>query len=166
VNSLVQSILAPIDFSSVTDAVVKTAVHLAAACNAKLIFVHVASPDADFDAGQLRSDVSRQGVALEMHSARHALQKIEIDCKSAGVDAKALLVRGSSLRGNPIRKILQEISRLKPDLIVLGSHGHGLIHDVLMGSTSAAVIHKAACPVLIVPARKRPPRGKRPAQIT
>jgi nucleotide-binding universal stress UspA family protein len=37
------------------------------------------------------------------------------------------------------------------DLLVLGSHGRGLISRLVMGSTSDAVVRSAACPVLVVP---------------
>lgn len=37
------------------------------------------------------------------------------------------------------------------ELMVLGSHGHGQVHDKLVGSTSERAIHHAPCPVVIVP---------------
>jgi len=37
------------------------------------------------------------------------------------------------------------------DLLVLGSHGHGQLHDRLVGSTSERAIHLAPCPVVVVP---------------
>ncbi|MGL5938967.1 MAG: universal stress protein, partial [Waterburya sp.] len=39
-------------------------------------------------------------------------------------------------------------------MIVLGSHGHGAVYRTLVGSVSEGIIHKASCPVLIVPAKK------------
>jgi nucleotide-binding universal stress UspA family protein len=37
------------------------------------------------------------------------------------------------------------------ELLVLGSHGHGAVHDKLVGSTSERAVHHAPCPVVIVP---------------
>ena len=37
------------------------------------------------------------------------------------------------------------------ELLVLGSHGHGAVHDKLVGSTSERAIHHAPCPVVIIP---------------
>lgn len=37
------------------------------------------------------------------------------------------------------------------ELMVLGSHGHGAVHDKLIGSTSERAVHHAPCPVVIVP---------------
>ena len=38
------------------------------------------------------------------------------------------------------------------DLFVLGTHGHGFVSHVLMGSTAERILHHAPCPVLVVPA--------------
>ncbi len=36
------------------------------------------------------------------------------------------------------------------DLIVVGSHGHGILQRLVMGSVSGHVVHHAPCPVLLV----------------
>ncbi|HEX4055128.1 MAG TPA: universal stress protein [Tepidisphaeraceae bacterium] len=156
-----KTILAFIDFSDVTDAVVETSANLARALKSKLVLVHVATPESDYEGDEKRRDISREGVSDEMHDYHHKLQKLESNYRDAGIDTTSLLVRSTSARGKPVRKILQEIARVRPGLIVVGSHGHGLIHDVLMGSVSSAVVRKAACPVVVVPTVKRLPRGKR-----
>jgi len=33
----------------------------------------------------------------------------------------------------------------------VGSHGHGAIHDLLVGSTTKGIIRLATCPILLVP---------------
>ncbi len=43
------------------------------------------------------------------------------------------------------------ISALDAELLVLGSHGHGAVHDQLVGSTSMRAIHHASCPVVVLP---------------
>jgi nucleotide-binding universal stress UspA family protein len=156
-----KTILAFIDFSDVTDAVVETSADLARAFKSKLIFVHVASPESDYEGDEMRRDISREGVSEEMHTYHHKLQKLESNYRDAGIDTTSLLVRSTSARGRPVRKILREIARVRPGLIVVGSHGHGLMHDVLMGSVSSAVVRKAPCPVVVVPAVKRLRRGKK-----
>ena len=156
----VDTILAFVDFSDVTDAVVKTAADLAVAHGTPLILLHAATPDADYEGPELRSDISREGVAGEMHRYHQALRQIEADLRASKINATALLVRSTSARGNPVRKLLLEITRIKPGLIVVGSHGHGIVHDVLLGSVSSAIVHKASCPVLVVPVSKRRKREK------
>ena len=41
------------------------------------------------------------------------------------------------------------------DLLVVGSHGHGIIADALLGSISNHVVHHSTVPVLVVPSRKK-----------
>ena len=47
---------------------------------------------------------------------------------------------------------MREAERLNADLIVLGSHGHGVIRRALLGSVSEHVLHHARRPLLILPA--------------
>ena len=42
-------------------------------------------------------------------------------------------------------------------LLVVGSHGYGLVHQVLVGSVAAGCIRRAACPVVVLPARQLEP---------
>ena len=58
------------------------------------------------------------------------------------------------LEGDPVDKIIYEATRLEPRLIVVGSHGHGALHGLLMGSVSTGILRKTRCPVLVVPVRK------------
>jgi nucleotide-binding universal stress UspA family protein len=150
-------ILAFVDFSEVTDAVGKLAADLALALQKELIFIHVITPDADFEGDEMRRDVSRAGIAAELHRNHLALGALEAEAKQRGISATSLLVRGKSSRGAPTSKMLREIARLKPQLIVMGTHGHGALHTLLLGSASAAVVHKATCPVILVPSRLAKP---------
>jgi nucleotide-binding universal stress UspA family protein len=84
-------------------------------------------------------------------SALHAqelLQRYLDALRSQGLTVIPILVSGK-----PIEKILLEAERLQPVLIVLGSHGHGALHHLLLGSVSEGVLRKANSPVVIVPCR-------------
>lgn len=50
----------------------------------------------------------------------------------------------------PERFIVEEAKKQKADLIVVGSHGRGFWGRLTLGSVSNAVIHHAACSVLVV----------------
>jgi nucleotide-binding universal stress UspA family protein len=52
-------------------------------------------------------------------------------------------------QGHPAEQILAAISRLKIDLAVVGSRGHGAVERLLVGSTSARVVNEAPCSVLV-----------------
>ncbi len=52
--------------------------------------------------------------------------------------------------GNPAAEILREAEDGGCEMIVMGSHGHGLLSGFLLGSVSNRVVHHAKCPVLVV----------------
>jgi manganese transport protein len=52
--------------------------------------------------------------------------------------------------GNPRTVIPQIVNELNTSLLVIGSHGHEGIQDIVYGETIQAVRHKVKCPVLIV----------------
>jgi len=52
-------------------------------------------------------------------------------------------------RGRPATALLDEANALKPDLLVIGSRGHGPMATVLLGSVSTEVADHAPCPVLV-----------------
>ncbi|MGA2230001.1 MAG: universal stress protein [Tepidisphaeraceae bacterium] len=146
-----QKLLAFIDFSQTTPAVLKAANAIAGAFDMKLLLVHVSTPDAEYEGDKIRTNLSRHEVAAEMRRHHRALHILALECRKLGVDATALLVKSVSARGNPAPKIVREAARLRPSLIVMGTHGHGRLHDLLLGSASSSVVRKARCPVLLIP---------------
>jgi nucleotide-binding universal stress UspA family protein len=157
-------ILAFIDFSEVTSDLIRLAGELARGMNSRLTLLHVAMPDTEFIDGKPRDDCSRRGIALGLRRRRREMAILRLELTKLGTDATALLVRGGSARGNPTGKILQEIDRLAPDLIVVGSHPHGRLFKFVMGGTTEAVVRKACCPVLLVP--RAAPRPGEPNVLT
>ena len=52
-------------------------------------------------------------------------------------------------------RILHEATEQDAGLIVMGSHGHGAIYNLLVGSVAEGVLKGVSCPVLIVPSEKK-----------
>lgn len=61
-----------------------------------------------------------------------------------------LRVTSKVLEGDPQKEILKEASQWAADLVVVGSHGYGLVKRHLLGSVSQAVALHAPCSVEIV----------------
>ncbi len=144
-----KTILAAIDFSDVTERVVQLARDMARTHGASLYLLHVEPPEPDFvgygvGPQHVRDHVARDAVLhfKEENSLRNQLRDV-------GIDAHSLV-----LQGPVVDKILEEAERLSADMIVMGSHGHGAVYHLLVGSVGEGVLMKSVCPVLIVPAHR------------
>ena len=78
-----------------------------------------------------------------------------------GVTAAATVERVTQ-RGSPSDALC--IAALDAELLVLGSHGHGGVHDKLLGSTTERTLHHAPCPVVVVPDPRRVEKNVRRAR--
>ena len=165
-------LLVPIDFSDTTAVVLATAARLARSLGFRIVLMHVEGHGHLGAAGQARQEVhlaaNRPAALADQHhtpappfrtvhvagenvTALHAqelLQRSVDALRADGLPVSPLLVSGK-----PVEKILVEAERLQPFLIVLGSHSHGALHHLLLGSVSEGVLRKANCPVVIVPCR-------------
>jgi nucleotide-binding universal stress UspA family protein len=65
----------------------------------------------------------------------------------AGLDAEGLAVADDVTVADTLVRLAKE---LDSEAIVVGSHRHGRLSDILLGSTTQAVLRRAPCPVVIV----------------
>jgi len=148
-------ILACVDFSDATDAVLTAAASLADAQGAGLHLLHVAAGEpelAGYDAGPIAAHTrgDRAGELLDEHQhLRDAAAKLETSIRP-GTTIVPLLVMGPT-----VETILGEADRIDAQAIVVGSHGHGHLHHLLLGSVSASLIHHTKRPVVVVPVAER-----------
>ena len=144
-----KNILAPVDFSDVTDEVIKTAAQFSKAFAAKLWIVHVAVPDPEFVGYDIVPKVERKRLADTLRKEHKLIQFKKNKLKGEGIDVEGLLIKG-----HVTETLLKEARKLNVDLIVTGSHGHGALFKLLMGSVCEGLVKKACCPILIIPAHK------------
>jgi nucleotide-binding universal stress UspA family protein len=62
-------------------------------------------------------------------------------------------VTSTVLMGTPASELVQYVSDHACDLMVIGSHGHGVVRRFLLGSVADRVFKSAACAVIDVPHR-------------
>lgn len=141
-------LLACIDFSDETMAVVETAFELGAAVGAKVVLLHVGAPEPDFVGYDPGPQSVRDQVASTLRQEHRDIEALAAKAPP-GVTVQPLMVQGSSADA-----ILEQADRLDADMIVLASHGHGALYDLLVGSVAKGVLAGAKIPVMVVP-RKR-----------
>lgn len=157
-----QKLLAAVDFSRITDAILDQAATLAKTLDTKLWVLHVTSDETQamsYETTQYSSyspefvglpgdvQLARDLSAEEIKREHAHLLAVSSKLRNDGVDAQAILVKGDAAK-----LIIQKASDLDAGMIILGSHGHGLLHKALLGSVSESVIRHARCSIMIVPA--------------
>jgi len=143
----VRRLVAAIDFSPVSKAVVEQAASIAEAFSAEITLIHAAPPEPDFVGYEVDTKPIRDDRANEIRAEHRELQSMADALRARGIAARAILVQGPA-----VEKIVGEAERLDADAIVIGSHGHGAIYRALLGSISEGVLRAAKRPVLVVPA--------------
>jgi nucleotide-binding universal stress UspA family protein len=142
-------ILAAVDFSEVTREVVAALGRIGAAMPAKVILVHVAPPEPDFVGYGAGPDSVRAQVAAEHRERHQQLQRLAGELREGGVETTALLLQGAT-----VETLIEEAGSVGAGLIVLGSHGHGAVYDLLVGSVAEGVVRRSKVPVLLIPPRR------------
>lgn len=75
-----------------------------------------------------------------------------LDAARARVEEAGLRVRTRLAAGEPADVICAYADEVAARLIAMGTHGHGRVLKLLVGSVSAAVVRRSQRPVLVVPA--------------
>ncbi|MBU1100289.1 MAG: universal stress protein [Bacteroidetes bacterium] len=143
-------ILVPVDFSKNTQTILDEALKIALKLNAKLCLLHVADSVPEF-LGMEHGPQSPRDTLLRKHEeSKKALLEIVDTLKNqdCGVESKWTT-------GPIIEMVLKEAKILKADMIVVGSHGHGAMYQILVGSVSEGILHQSDVPVLVVPTHER-----------
>lgn len=71
--------------------------------------------------------------------------------------ARGLEVTLHEPTGSVVEQILKQAGAVNADLIVMGSHGHGAMYNLLVGSVTEGVLKSSTCPVLLVPSSPAAP---------
>jgi nucleotide-binding universal stress UspA family protein len=139
----VKTILAPVDFSAVTERVCETAVALAGALHGRVVILHCDAASASATANHPDTgdtDLARLAVAADLVLA-HLRARAAAGC---------LPVETVHLFGPTVPLILDQAERFAADYIVIGAHGHSASYDVLVGTTTHRVLLHANRPVVVV----------------
>lgn len=140
-------ILVAIDGSSGSRHVLEWAVALAKPLQAHVTVVSVAPPEASRQA-LASGAIAWPGVVATFgeaeEEARKVLRHADRFLSDAGIRAAL-----EHLRGLAASSIVDLARNEKSDLVILGSHGHGVAERVNLGSVGTGVKHNVPCAVLI-----------------
>ena len=145
-----KTIVVAVDFSNATDGVLAMASELARAFSARLRLFHVVEPEPSYTAYGFTPDEFPALHAYQEEAKRRASGKLDElleKVKSGLTDATCQIAEGS-----PLHSLLDYVKEVNADFVVLGSHGHGAIASLLLGSVAEGMVRKATVPTLIVPA--------------
>lgn len=142
------SVLIGIDFSESSSCALSQAVQLIGTRRARLHLGHVSHSGAFILDKTLGPDIPEE--FPDAIAARASLRRIRDE-----LAAKADIELHVRLSMSPIEGLMGLIMELKPDLVVVGSHGKGVVRRTLLGSVSKELALHCPVPVLIVPLPER-----------
>ncbi len=133
-------ILCPVDFDANSIAALKFAWRIAHQKRSELVVLHVATLpfEPSNDAAQVPMPKWKQDILARLRTmVEHNL----------GADAGCELIVE---HGDAATSILETATELRPDLIVMATHGRGGLSHLLLGSVAARIVREAGVPVLTV----------------
>ena len=134
------------------------AVSIAHRHNAKITVLHVVEELSSFAHTMVEDIVGKDKLtALRKEKEAHVIGSIKdrLDefCQQAKSEAPQcpfIVENTIVVTGQPVDEIIHHAVEIDADMILMGSHGHGMLADVTMGSTSRRVLRRCSRPVLVV----------------
>jgi manganese transport protein len=136
---VIRRIGAALEHADTDGSILSAACALARANRARLYLIHVVDAPGVM---MLGADSGSQHAGADEAYLEELAREIE---------APDLPVEPVLLFGRPAEEIVKCASETGLDLLVLGSHGHRGIEDLVYGTTVASVRHRLRIPVLVVP---------------
>lgn len=93
-------------------------------------------------------------------------QVLEVAAEGAALAAEAVPgvgARAVVLHGSPARVLAERGDEVR--MVVVGRHGSGGVRSSLVGSVATGVLHRAHCPVVVVPVGTHPGAGPAPVLV-
>jgi manganese transport protein len=133
------TILVPLDHSDSDQDAIGNALSLAKLHRARIVLLHV-------EEGVTSQVFGAQSSTAEITEGQQYLGEIVESLREQKVSVQVLVRHGNS----PAKEIAAAAEEVRPDLVVMASHGHRGIKDLIFGTTINAVRHRLRVPVLIV----------------
>jgi len=142
----IKNILVPTDFSEPADAALAYARTLAVEFGSRLHLLHIVPEPNLLPWGSELSTVPFADLLTQTEAAaRERLTE-----KGAALTDLAGRVVIDARIGTPVDRVLDYIDDQHIDLVVMGTHGRGLVGHLLLGSVAERVVRRSPVPVLTV----------------
>ena len=138
-----RSILVPLDHSDADREAVGNALALARMHDAKIILLHVEEGVTSQLFGALSS-------TAEIAEGQTYLENLMGSLREQRIRVEAVIRHGN----RPAEEIATAVGEFHPDLVVMASHGHRGLKDLILGTTINSLRHKVQVPLLIVDGSK------------
>lgn len=102
-------------------------------------------PQAELDAAYAKK---KGAIKKEIKKRLDDFCKRELKNKAASLKIVSSI---QVVEGDPAGEILEKAGRLKVDMVVMGSHGKGLLTHAFLGSVTEKVLNRIKIPVFIIP---------------
>lgn len=141
-----KNIMVAVDFNDSIGELMVYAESLAQKFGAKIWVLHVADPEPDFVGYEPGPQYIRDIKAEEYREEHHSLQEVCKNFISQEIQSEALLIQGST-----VETVMDEARKLNIDLLIVGTHKHSFLHNLLQESVSMELLKKAEIPMLTIP---------------
>ena len=151
----VQTILVAVDFSETAGDTLDAALELARDREGQVHLLHVV-PDL-FTSMEFAEAPTLDWQAMQRDSIEKARTQLVALATERPLDPQRVTIAIEV--GPPASEIVRYANEHGVHLIVLGSHGHGVVRRFILGSVADRVLRQASCPVMLVPHRTFRTRG-------
>ncbi len=155
----IQKILYATDLSDNSKRAFGYAASVAQSFGAQMIVLHVVEPINPNTYMQISSMLGEaEWVNLQMgrdsQLSEEIMTRLKQFCLDLQTDLRSFPLNEDQIqirKGLPVDEIIGIAADEKVDLIVMGTHGYGLVKDALMGGTVRRLVRRSDIPVMVVP---------------
>ena len=140
----IKTIMALIDFSNITRKVIDFAASQAKVNNAKLVMLHVEPENSEKLYRKIDQKERDRRAKVLWFEHQDLSQKAE-ELRELGIDVLPLMVEGPE-----VEAILNEVDKIKPDLLVIGHQHHSAWYKVFHESVGDELIDRVSCPMTLI----------------
>jgi manganese transport protein len=132
-------ILLTLDHTALDRLALSHAAAMAKLYGATLFLLHV-------EEGVTSQIYGKESSTAEVEAGEEYLARIAQTLRDQGITVETAISHSSS----PKREIVRYARQVRPDLVIMGAHGHGGLKDLIFGNTINPVRHDLELPMLIV----------------